>query len=145
MNMPVVVSALCLALAGGAGLSPAVGQEKPAAGTAIDPRVQPLIGTWQGRVKFAKSRSEDSRVLTITERAGRLHAQYGVEGKKLEPVDLAVDPAGPRLTVRFVTSAGNNVILELAREDWLTGVFGLTGGGRGTGSAERQIDFEKKK
>jgi len=75
MNMRVVVSAVCLALAGGAGLSPAVSQEKPAAITTIDPRVQPLIGTWEGRVKFAKSKSEESRILTITEKAGRLHAQ----------------------------------------------------------------------
>jgi hypothetical protein len=86
-----------------------------------------------------------ARILTITEEAGRLHAQYGVGGKKLEPVDLAVDAAGSRLKVSFVTSAGNNVTLELARDGWLTGVFGLTGGGRGPGSAERQIDFEKKK
>jgi hypothetical protein len=145
MNMRVVVSALGLALAGAAGLSPAVSQDKPAASTTIDPRVQPLIGTWEGRVKFAKSKSEESRVLTIMEKAGRLHAQYGVEGKKLEPVDLAVDAASSRLKVSFVTSAGNNVTLELAREGWLTGVFGLTGGARSGGSAERQIDFEKKK
>src|SRR5688500_13848606 len=101
MNMRVVVSAVCLALGGGAGLSPAVSQEKPATSTTIDPRVQPLIGTWEGRVKFAKSRSEESRILTITEKAGRLHAQYGVESKKLEPVDLAVDAAGSRLKVSF--------------------------------------------
>lgn len=48
---------MCLALAGGTGLSPAVSQEKPAASTISDPRVQPLIGTWEGRVNFAKSES----------------------------------------------------------------------------------------
>ena len=124
---------------------PAVGQDKPADSGALDPRLKSLVGTWEGQVQLRTSREEPGRVLVIQERAGQLEGRYGVSGKGLERVALSVDVDGGRPKISFKTSAGNNVELELVKEDWLSGKMTLTGGQRGTGSPDRPFQMERKK
>jgi hypothetical protein len=145
MLRAVFMGALCFCLSGWAGVSPAVSQEKPAESRAVDPRFQPLIGTWEGGIKFAKSKSDESRTLVVEEKGGQLLGHYGIPGKKLEPVVLTAEAVGSRIKVSFRTSAGNNINLELARDNWLTGVFSVSGSGRSGGSPDRQMDLERKK
>jgi hypothetical protein len=125
-------------------VQPAVSQEKQAESNALDPRLKLLIGTWEGRVRWAASRAEEGRILVIEEKAGQLEAKYGLPGQKLGPVSLSVDASGSRLKVSFTTGAGNPVALALERDDFLTGTFTLSSG-RGTGSADRPMDLQRKK
>jgi hypothetical protein len=123
----------------------AVGQEKPAASDALDPRLKPLIGTWEGRVRFQSSKDEEGRVLVIREKDGQLEGRYGIVGKNPSRVALSVEAHEANPGVTFTTSNGHRVILQLAREDWLTGKYILGSVNRGAGSPERQIDFQRKK
>jgi hypothetical protein len=87
----------------------------------LDPRLKPLVGTWEGRVRWQNSRAEEGRVLLIVEKAGQLQAQYGVTGQKLFPVNLSIDTSGSRLKLSFTTGAGNPVALMLEKDDYLIG------------------------
>jgi hypothetical protein len=111
----------------------------------LDPRLKPLVGTWEGRVRWQNSRAEEGRVLLIVEKAGQLQAQYGVTGQKLFPVNLSIDTSGSRLKLSFTTGAGNPVALMLEKDDYLIGTFTLSATGRSGGSNERPIDLQKKK
>jgi hypothetical protein len=110
----------------------------------LDSRLKPLVGTWEGRVRWQNSRAEEGRVLLIEEKAGQLQAQYGVTGQKLFPVNLSIDTSGSRLKVSFTSGAGNPVALMLETDDYLTGTFTLSAG-RSGGSNARPIDLLKKK
>jgi hypothetical protein len=146
MTALLLVCVTAVGLLFSAGLPPyaAASEDKLAEKTAVDPRLQPLIGTWEGRVRFAASKSDESRTLVIEDKDGQLRGRYGVTGKGLAPVDLSTAVVGSRVQVRFQTGAGNNVTLDLARDNWLTGTFVVTSG-RSGGSAERPIDLERKK
>jgi hypothetical protein len=143
--LTVSACAMWLVLLAWADVSPVMSQDKPSASKALDPRLESLIGTWEGRVRLATSKSDESRTLIVQEKDGQLGVRYGITGKRLDPVDLTVDAGGARLKVSFRTGPGNTVNLELARDDWLMGAFSLTGGGRGGGSQDRPMDLEKKK
>jgi hypothetical protein len=117
----------------------------PAQSDELDARLKPLVGTWEGRVRWQNSRAEEGRVLVIEEKAGQLQAQYGVTGQKLFPVNLSIDTSGSRLKVRFTTGAGNPVALMLEKDDYLTGTFTLSATGRSGGSSERPMDLQRKK
>jgi hypothetical protein len=123
----------------------AVAQDKPARGDALDPRLKPLVGTWEGRVQLKNSREEQGRVLVVRERAGQLEARFGVAGRGLERVVLSTELDGERPTISFKNRNGNLYTLELVREDWLSGKMTLSGGDRGPSSADRPIELERKK
>jgi hypothetical protein len=141
----VTMAVLALGLTAWVAIPLAVGQDKPAEAGALDPKLKPLIGTWEGRVQFQSSRDEQSRILVIQERAGQLEGRYGIPGKGLERVVLSVEADTSRPKISFKTSAGHTVSLELVKEDWLSGTMVLTGGGRGGGSPNRPLELERKK
>jgi len=141
----VAVAVLVLGLTAWVAIPVAVSQDKPAESGALDPRLKPLIGTWEGRVQLQQSRDEQGRVLVIQERAGQLEGRYGLPGKGLERVVLSVELDGSRPKISFRNSAGNTVTMELVKEDWLSGTLVLTGGARGSSSPNRPIELERKK
>jgi hypothetical protein len=104
---------------------------------ALDPRLKSLIGIWEGRVL-----RHGARVLVITENEGQLVARYGIPGKNLGRVNLSTEMVGSLLTVSFVTGAGSNVELKLLEEDWLSGVFVLSGG---LEFGRRSMDLQRKR
>ena len=124
---------------------PAIGQDKPAEGGGLDPRLKSLVGTWEGRVELKMSRDEQSRVLVIQERGGQLEGRFGVPGKGLERVVLSSEVDGGRPKISFKNNAGNLYSLELVKDDWLTGKMTLTGGTRGASSPDRAVQLERKK
>jgi hypothetical protein len=144
-SMAFAVASASLCFVASASMPAAVGQEKAAESSVLDPRLKPLIGTWEGRVRWANSRAEEGRILVIEEKAGQLQAQYGLPGQKLSPVNLSVETSGSRLKVGFTTGAGNPVALYLEKDDYLTGTFTVSGSGRGGGSPERPMDLQRKK
>src|SRR4030095_1807343 len=115
---------------------PAIGQDKPVESGALDPRLRPLVGTWEGRVELKQSREEQGRVLVIQEKAGHLEGRFGPPDKGLERVGLATDLDGEN---------GNTYALELVKDDWLSGKMTLTGGSRGSTSPDRPGSLEGKK
>ena len=123
---------------------PAIGQDKPVESGALDPRLRPLVGTWEGRVELKQSRDEQGRVLVIQEKAGHLEGIFGPPDKGLERVVLATDLDGGRPKVSFKLKNGNTYTLELVKDDWLSGMI-LTGGRRGTSATDRPIQLERKK
>ena len=124
---------------------PAVGQDKPAESGALDPRLKPLVGTWEGRVELKQSREEQGRILVIQEKAGHLEGRFGPPDKGLERVGLATDLDGGRPNVSFKVKSGNTYVLELVKDDWLSGKMTLTGGSRGSTSPDRPVSLERKK
>jgi len=110
------------------------------------PALRALVGTWEGTIKFRGSvRGGDDRTLVIEDRDGRLHAKYGITGRKLAPVDLSVEllqGSGPKIT--FTTSAGGSITsitLTLVKEGWLAGVYRTASGG---GFRERDMQLLRK-
>jgi hypothetical protein len=125
---------------------PALGQDKPAESNALEPRLKPLVGTWEGRVELKQSRDEQGRVLVIQEKAGQLEGRFGLPGKGLERIALSTDLDGGRPKVSFKLNNGNTYALELVKDDWLSGKMTLTGGQRGSGSSpDRPVQLERKK
>src|SRR6266478_8830424 len=118
-----------------------VSQEQPAVKHSLNPRFQPLIGTWEGRVPSAGREERQEHVLVISENAGQLEARHGHPGGRLRRVDLSVDLVESLVRVRFRTHAGHNVTLNLIRDDWLSGVI-VKSAGRGPGTPERKIQLE---
>jgi hypothetical protein len=92
--LTVSACAMWLVLLAWADVSPVMSQDKPSASKALDPRLESLIGTWEGRVRLATSKSDESRTLIVQEKDGQLGARYGITGKRLDPVDLTVDGGG---------------------------------------------------
>jgi hypothetical protein len=132
-SMMIVVAVAAFGLAAWATV-PAIGQDKPVESGALDPRLRPLVGTWEGRVELKQSREEQERVLVIQEKAGHLEGRFGPPDKGLERVGLATDLDGGRPKVSF----------KLVKDDWLSGKMILTGGGRGTSATDRPVQLERK-
>jgi hypothetical protein len=124
---------------------PALGQDKPAQSGALDPRLKPLVGTWEGRVEFRQSRVEQRRMLVIKEKAGQLEGRFGIPGKGLEQVVLAAALDTGRPQISFKVSSGNTFALELLKDDWLSGKMTLTGGSRGASMTDLPVQLERKK
>lgn len=143
-SMMIVVAVAVFGLAAWATV-PAIGQDKPVESGALDPRLRPLVGTWEGRVELKQSREEQERVLVIQEKAGHLEGRFGPPDKGLERVGLATDLDGGRPKVTFKLKNGNTYVLELVKDDWLSGKMTLTGGSRGSTSPDRPVSLERKK
>lgn len=94
-SMMIAVAVAAFGLAAWATV-PAIGQDKPVESGALDPRLRPLVGTWEGRVELKQSREEQGRVLVIQEKAGHLEGRFGPPDKGLERVGLATDLDGGR-------------------------------------------------
>jgi hypothetical protein len=133
-SMMIAVAVAALGLAAWATV-PAIGQDKPVESGVLDPRLRPLVGTWEGRVELKQSREEQGRVLVIQEKAGHLEGRFGPPDKGLERVGLATDLDGGRPKVSF----------KLVKGDWLSGKMTLTGGSRGSTSPDRPVSLERKK
>ena len=119
------------------------GGPQPLVGSnALDPRLKPLIGIWEGRVLLQFSRSNEARVLVITENAEQMVARYGIPGRNLGRVNLSTEMVGSLLTVRFVTSAGSRVELRLLEEDWLSGELVESSG---IGFGTRSMNLQRKR
>jgi hypothetical protein len=65
-----IVAVFALGLAASVATPAAVGQDKPSESGPLDPRLKPLVGTWEGRVELKMSREEQGRTLVIRERGG---------------------------------------------------------------------------
>ena len=63
----------------------------------------------------------------------------------LERVGLATDLDGGRPKVTFKLKNGNTYVLELVKDDWLSGKMTLTGGSRSSTSPDRPVSLERKK
>ena len=140
-----IVAVFALGLAASVAAPAAVGQDKPSESGPLDPRLKPLVGTWEGRVELKMSREEQGRTLVIRERGGQLDARFGIPGKNLDRVVLSTEVDGGRPKISFKNSSGNTYTLELVKEDWLTGKMTLTGGTRGGSSPDRPVELERKK
>jgi hypothetical protein len=114
-----IVAVFALGLAASVAAPAAVGQDKPSESGPLDPRLKPLVGTWEGRVELKMSREEQGRTLVIRERGGQLDARFGIPGKNLERVVLSTEVDGGRPKISFKNSSGNTYTLELVKEDWL--------------------------
>ncbi|MBI4609695.1 MAG: hypothetical protein HY726_11885 [Candidatus Rokubacteria bacterium] len=129
MNFAAVIfTATALVIACGAVSASA--QERLEASKAADPRVEALVGTWEGEIKGRGTREKTDRTLIIIERDGQLEAKYGTTGESSRPVNIAVEfPEGGQAKITFTTSAGSTVTLFLVKADWLSGTLVRARGG----------------
>jgi hypothetical protein len=142
--MALSVEVVCLGLTAWVVVPSAVGQEESVERKVLDPRFQPLVGTWEGRVQFRSSETRDKdRVLVIEERAGELEAKYGTPGKRLTRVALSVEVIQSTIRVSFRTGGGSNITLSLVKDDRLSGVFVISF--HGPGLRERSMELQRKR
>jgi hypothetical protein len=85
-----------------------------------------LVGRWEGEVEL----SVPSRVLvveSVAEREGKwvVDARYGISDHDLTPLPAALEIAGDRIHLRFVTELASRVSLTLHRDRTLRGSFAL--------------------
>ena len=133
--------------------TPIIAQEKPqTAGEAteksLDPRLQALIGKWEGSIQFLGRVENPDRILiihSIMEHNGQLEvkAEYGTPEETLKPVHPSVEllPGGTVL-VRFTTAGGGNVTLSLIKENWLSGSYRVVP--RTARDPERPMQLQRK-
>jgi hypothetical protein len=92
---------------------------------------QSLIGKWEGEVSESgtgRTASNKGRTLIVKSAAKNdgkwtIDAVYGITGKGMAPVAVAVNEDGARLTLLFVTSFGTRISLHLFDAKSLVGTF----------------------
>ena len=84
-SMKAVVVVLALGLAASGRDSVVVGQDKPAETGALDPRLKPLVGTWEGRVELKHLAKSKAACSSCRERAGRARGRFGLPARGLDP------------------------------------------------------------
>ncbi len=113
----------------------------------LDP-AKALVGKWEGEEQLF-GRPDISRTLIIEsvsqkdgEWAGR--GRFGITGKRLAPVTIEVDNSGKTPWIRFVSSSGSTVHLDLFDEKHLIGKQTLPGHSSSRRGNERELKLEKK-
>jgi hypothetical protein len=108
-----------------------------------------LVGKWEGEVQFLGVGGERDRTLiieSVSQKDGKWVGQgrWGITGKGLGPVTIEVDHSGKMPWIRFVSSAGAVVRLDLFDAKHLIGTLAVAGAASSGRGAERTLKLEKK-
>ena len=106
-----------------------------------------LVGKWEGDLaesKYGRSASSDPSGRTLIIRSASkvdgkwsIDAVYGITGRRMAPVAIAVDEPASGVTLLFVTGAGSDVSLRLSGKS-LVGTLKTR-----TGEEGRRLSLEK--
>jgi len=96
-----------------------------------------LVGKWQGEVLLPGAGGRDGPYRTLVIKSVReqdgawaVEALYGVTGKSLRQVEVAMEVISGEAIISFRTPANSPVKLTLIKEKHLVGSFRLAGAGR---------------
>ena len=91
-----------------------------------------LVGKWEGDIQMARGRTSPNRTLIIKsvgegEGTVSVEGQYGTTGQTLRRMEGILETSGGRAVLRFNTSAGSSVVLQLHGEKDLIGTIDFRG------------------